>query len=64
MPSIAPRSIAVAIAALALAAAAGSARAASDTYTVNSLVSDGGTRNNSNSKVASAGAGQLADVIA
>jgi uncharacterized protein (TIGR03118 family) len=43
MPGIAFRSIALAIAALAVAVAAGTARAASDVYIVNPLVSDGGT---------------------
>jgi uncharacterized protein (TIGR03118 family) len=43
MPSIAFRSIAAAIAALIVAGAAATARAASDVYNVNALVSDGGT---------------------
>ena len=43
MPGIALRSIALATAVLAVASATGTARAASDAYTVNTLVSDGGT---------------------
>ena len=43
MLAIARRSIAFAIAVLAAAVGTGTSRAASDAYTVNPLVSDGGT---------------------